>query len=52
MLLRGFLFGLSPLDPFSYTAAATVLLTAALAATAVPVGRALRVDPAVTLRAE
>jgi ABC-type antimicrobial peptide transport system permease subunit len=51
-LLRGFLFGLSPFDPVSYLIVATVLLGSALLATAVPVRRALRVDPAVTLRAE
>ena len=51
-LLSGFLFGLSPLDPISYVIVTAVLLFAAVVATAVPVGRALRVDPAVTLRAE
>ncbi len=45
-LLRRFLFGLSPVDPVSYTIVAGVLLSAALLATAVPVRRALRVDPA------
>ena len=52
VLLRGFLFGLSPLDPISYAAVAAILAVAALVATAVPVGRALRVDPAFTLRAD
>ncbi|HUR21163.1 MAG TPA: FtsX-like permease family protein [Vicinamibacterales bacterium] len=51
-LLRGFLFGLSPLDPVSYLIVTAVLLAAAIVATAAPVRRALRVDPAVTLRAE
>jgi predicted permease len=51
-LLRGILFGLSPIDPVSYLIVTAVLLLAALVATAVPVRRALRVDPAVTLRAE
>jgi ABC-type antimicrobial peptide transport system permease subunit len=51
-LLRGYLFGLSPIDPSSYGIVTLVLLAAAIAATAIPVRRALRVDPAVTLRAE
>jgi predicted permease len=50
--LRRFLFGLSPLDPISYALVAVVLTAAALLATAVPLRRALRVDPAVTLRAD
>ena len=52
VLLRSFLFGLSPADPISYGAVAIVLITAALIATAIPLRRALRVDPAVTLKAE
>jgi predicted permease len=51
-LLRGFLFGLSPADPVSFGVVAATLLVAALVATAIPVRRALRVDPAITLRAE
>jgi putative ABC transport system permease protein len=51
-LLQGFLFGLSPIDPLSYALVAGGLLAAAVAATAVPVRRALRVDPAIALRAE
>jgi putative ABC transport system permease protein len=52
VLLRRFLFGLSPVDPLSYAIVSGVLLVAAVAATAVPVRRALRVDPAIALRAE
>ena len=52
MTLRRFLFGLSPADPVSYAAVAAVLGIAALIATAVPVRRALHVDPAVTLKTE
>ena len=51
-LLQGFLFGLSPIDPLSYGVVAAVLLAAAIAATAVPLRRALRVDPAIALRAD
>jgi predicted permease len=50
--LRSFLFGLSPVDPVSYAAGALVIGGAAIVATAIPVRRALRVDPAITLRAE
>lgn len=52
MSLRRFLFGLSPADPVSYVVVSIVLGTAAIIATAVPVARALCVDPAVTLKAE
>jgi ABC-type antimicrobial peptide transport system permease subunit len=52
ILLRRFLLGLSPADPISYAIVAIVLATAALAGTAIPVRRALRVDPALTLRTE
>jgi ABC-type antimicrobial peptide transport system permease subunit len=52
MALRSFLFGLHPLDPPSYAAVAVVLVSAAFIATALPIRRAFRVDPAVTLRAE
>ena len=52
MAMRGALFGLSPLDPVSYAVVAIILAAAAVVATAIPVRRALRVDPAVTLRAE
>ena len=50
--LRSFLFGLHPLDPISYAAVGTVLIGSALVATALPLRRALRIDPAVTLRAD
>ena len=52
MSLRRFLFGLSPADPVSYLVVSAVLGTAAIIATAIPIARALRVDPAVTLKAE
>jgi hypothetical protein len=52
MSLRRFLFGLSPADPVSYLVVSLVLGTAAIIATAIPIARALRVDPAVTLKAE
>lgn len=47
-----FLFGVEPLDPLSYTAAAGVIMVTAAIATAAPALRATRVDPAVTFRSE
>ncbi len=52
MLLRRFLFGMSPADPISYVSVAAILLVTAVIATLVPIRRALRVNPAVTLRAD
>jgi predicted permease len=51
-VLRRNLFGLSPLDPLAYLAVGGILGVAALAATYIPIRRALRVDPAVALRQE
>jgi putative ABC transport system permease protein len=51
-LLRSYLIGIGPHDPIAYAAAVAVLTATALTATIVPVRRALRVDPASTLRAE
>ncbi|TAK15589.1 MAG: FtsX-like permease family protein [Acidobacteria bacterium] len=51
-LLRGNLYGLSILDPVSYLAVAAALGTAAILATFIPLRRAMRVDPAVALRAD
>jgi predicted permease len=50
--LRGFLFGLSPVDPVSYAIVALVLLASAMVATAIPVRRAVRIAPSTALRAE
>ena len=52
VVLRSNLFGLSILDPLSYIAVAAILGTAGLLATLIPLRRAMRVDPAITLRAE
>jgi predicted permease len=51
-LLRGYLLGISPLDPIAYLAAAGILAMAAFAAAFVPMKRALGLDPAITLRQE
>jgi len=51
-VLRSSLFGLSPLDPFSYGAAVLILIVAGAVASYLPARTALRVQPALTLRAE
>jgi predicted permease len=51
-VLRGVLFGLSPLDPVTYAGVAAVLFAAGVAATWLPAHRALHVDPTVALRQE
>ncbi len=51
-LLQAMLFGVSAADLLTYTTSAGVLLTTAVAATLLPARRALRVDPALTLRSE
>jgi predicted permease len=50
--LRGFLFGLSPVDPVSYAIVAIILVASAAIATAIPVRRAVRIAPVTALRAE
>ncbi len=55
VLTRGMaslLFGITPLDPMTYAVVVALLVTAALAACAVPARRALRVDPGIALRSE
>ncbi len=51
-LLRGLLFGVSPLDARTIGAAALTLLVVGLAACLIPACRAARVDPLVSLRTE
>jgi putative ABC transport system permease protein len=49
-VLKSVLFGLTISDPLTYAAVALVVVSTAWIATVVPMRRALRVDPAVTLR--
>jgi putative ABC transport system permease protein len=51
-LLRGMLRRTGALDPSTFALVATVLIATALLASFVPVRRASRLDPAVTLRHE
>jgi ABC-type antimicrobial peptide transport system permease subunit len=50
--LASLLFGVTPLDPVTFVVAPVVLVVTALVAGLVPGIRAIRVDPAVTLRQE
>ena len=49
-LTSGLLFGISPLDPITFAAAAVFLLILAGIASAIPGARVMRIDPALTLR--
>jgi predicted permease len=49
-LVKGLLFGISPVDPMTFAGAAVFLLTVAAIASAIPGARVLRIDPAQTLR--
>jgi len=51
-LLVGFLYGVAPTDAVSFLGAASVLLTTAMLAAAIPAVRASRVHPVEALRAE
>jgi predicted permease len=50
--LGALIYGVSPVDPATFAAAALVLTIVALCAHWVPIRRALRIDPASALRAE
>jgi putative ABC transport system permease protein len=51
-VLRAYLYGLSAFDPSSYLFAVSVVVLTAWTSVVVPMRRALRVDPAMTLRHE
>ena len=50
--LTALLFGIKPFDIITYAAVAALLLATALAACYLPARRAMRIDPAVSLRIE
>lgn len=51
-LFQSFVWGVTPADPLTFAAVITLLLIIALVASLVPALRVLRLDPALTLRAE
>lgn len=51
-LMKSVLFGISPVDPLTYTAMPLVLVAATVLASYLPARRAAAVDPVETLRAE
>ena len=51
-LMSRFLFGVRPVDPFTYVGVAVVLLVVAAVAAFLPARRAAAVDPIVALRYE
>jgi len=52
MTIRGFLFGVSPLDPVTVVSAIAIIGMTALAASVLPARSAVRVDPAAMLRTQ
>jgi predicted permease len=51
-LLRSFLWGVTPTDPLTFVGVIVTLLAVALLSSLIPALRVLRLDPALTLRAE
>jgi predicted permease len=51
-LLQSFVWGVTPSDPPTFAGVVVVLMLIALAASLIPALRVLRLDPAITLRAE
>jgi ABC-type antimicrobial peptide transport system permease subunit len=49
-LLRGLIFGISPLDPLSFASVPAVLIAVAAAASWIPARRASRAEPMAVLR--
>jgi ABC-type lipoprotein release transport system permease subunit len=50
--MKSLLFGISPLDPFTYSAIPLILVFSAMLASYMPARRAAAVNPAEALRAE
>ena len=50
--LRGYLYGIDPLDPIAFSGAALAWIVIAMLASYIPAQRAARVDPAISLRYE
>jgi predicted permease len=51
-LMSGFIYGVTPLDPLSYSLGIVVAVGVAISASYVPARRAMKVDPMVSLRYE
>jgi ABC-type lipoprotein release transport system permease subunit len=51
-LMKSLLFGISPLDPFTYTMVPLVLVASAALASYLPARRAAALNPVEALRAE